>query len=430
MLTLPTLPTAQPATAHVVAFSGGRDSAVLLQLAVQQKLLGLCAVHVHHGLQAAADDWARHCESVCAALGVPLRVVPVQINPDDARGPESAARAARYEALRTCLPEGGVLMTAHHQADQAETLLMRLLRGTGVEGLAAMHSLTPFAPGWLWRPLLQTPHKAIVDYAMQHALPWVEDPHNSAPRYARSWLRQQAMPILRSRWPEVDRQFALAASHAQEADTLLQDLAARWLQSLLREDGGLGIQALAQHQPAEQRLILRHWLKKLGLPTPEQVHLQALQHSLLPARESTAPLVCWPGVECRRYRDGLYASAPLPVAPAHYCQAWDGNAPLQLPEGCGVLQMHEQAAPGPVRYCVRFTQGGEQLRPAGSRHRRRFKLLAQAAGLPPWVRLRMPMLEADGQLVSIAGLWNIENAPALDWQPSALPGLSWPPANL
>ena len=208
----------------LIALSGGADSTALLHLAATSGLLAPSAIHVHHGLQAAADDWAAHCQALCDRLGVPLRIARVQVDPADSAGPEAAARLARYAAFTDALPAGGLLLTAHHRGDQAETVLLRLLRGSGVEGLGAIRPLTPFAQGWLWRPLLDCPGETLRKYACAQGLDWVADPHNRSPRYARSWLRGELLPRLRERWPEAEAQLAATARRCDEAAGLLRGL--------------------------------------------------------------------------------------------------------------------------------------------------------------------------------------------------------------
>jgi tRNA(Ile)-lysidine synthase len=191
-----------------VAYSGGLDSHVLLHALVSQfapAALRLQAVHVDHGLASDAAAWARHCQRVCAALGVPLRRIRVNARPSKGESPEAAAREARYGALRSLLRGRECLLTAHHQDDQAETVLLQLLRGAGVRGLAAMPRLMPFGAGWLARPLLQWPREALCAYARRQHLDWVEDASNHDKGIDRNLLRQEVIPVLRRRWPAVCR---------------------------------------------------------------------------------------------------------------------------------------------------------------------------------------------------------------------------------
>jgi tRNA(Ile)-lysidine synthase len=191
------------APAWHIAFSGGLDSTVLLHLLATRakidKLPPLSAIHVHHGLQAAADAWPAHCQFVCDALGVPLRVIRVQVQ--QGASLERAARDARYQAFAEVTGAGELLVTGQHRDDQAETLLFRLLRGAGVRGLAAMPAQRPLADGYLVRPLLDVSRAELEAYAREHQLTWIEDPSNADPRFSRNYLRHHVFPRLTERWP-------------------------------------------------------------------------------------------------------------------------------------------------------------------------------------------------------------------------------------
>ena len=194
------------AASHVwVAFSGGLDSTVLLHRLAHDAVIrrqGLSAVHVHHGLQAEADAWAAHCATVCHALDVPLRTVRVQVDRERGEGLEAAARHARHAAFAATMGHGDVLAIAHHRDDQAETFLLRALRASGPDGLAAMRPWRAFGPGWLWRPLLETPRDDVHAYARAHALTWIEDPSNARTDLDRNFLRHDVLPLLEGRWPQ------------------------------------------------------------------------------------------------------------------------------------------------------------------------------------------------------------------------------------
>lgn len=401
-----------PAAGYCVAYSGGLDSTVLLHLARVARLPNLFALHVHHGLQAVADDWARHCELRCAEWGVPFKVLRVAVDADHPQGPEAAAREARYAALSAALPEGALLLTAHHARDQAETVLLRLLRGTGVAGLAAMPPMGHTPQGrMLWRPLLATPREALIDYAQREGLRWLDDPHNADPRYSRSWLRAEVMPLLRERWPAVDAQLARTARLAAETASLLDTLADERLSPLRLASGALSVPGLLALPAAERALVLRRWLHQLALPMPYADTLERLESEVLRAAPDAEPLLCWPGAECRRYRDALFAGPPLPELPEDLTLDWDGREQLQLPQGLGTLSATE-----PCAMQVRFGVGGLHLKPAGQTHHKSLKQLCQAAGIPPWWRRRLPTVFVERTVVSVAARWNTAEAPTLRWQ--------------
>ena len=221
-LRLPPLP--QPGHPLLIGFSGGLDSTVLLQLLASDPSMhraGLRALHVHHGLQAAADAWAEHCARQAAALGVALEVLRVDVPRDGGHGLEAAAREARYAALAAALAPGETLATAHHLDDQAETFLLRALRASGPEGLGAMRPWRRFAGGWHWRPLLALPRATLQAWAQAHALEWIEDPSNALPDPDRNFLRLQVLPMLQRRWPHAAAALARSAELSAQADALL-----------------------------------------------------------------------------------------------------------------------------------------------------------------------------------------------------------------
>ena len=410
------------ASAYCVAFSGGMDSTVLLHLAQAARLPNLSAIHIHHGLQDDADRWAAQCQAQCEALGVPLQVLRVQVDARHPQGPEAAAREARYAALRAQLPAGAALLTAHHAGDQSETVLLRLLRGTGVEGLAAMSVQSALGEHLHWRSLLRTARKALLDHAQSHGLRWIEDPHNRDPRYARSWLRAEVLPTLKQRWPDADAQLARAAEHAADATLLLTALAEQLLLKLEGENGGLSVPGLLQLTAAERRLVLRHWLQQRGLPPPFAHTLQQLDIDVLSAGVTAMPLLRWPGAEFRRYRHTLFAGPTLAALPDDLCLDWDGRAPLVLPAGLGEL-----SADTPQALQVRFGVPGLRIRRAGHAQHSSFKHLCQEAGVPTWWRSRLPIIFVNHTVASIAGHWNTAEAPALRWRTQESWGLpaSW-----
>ncbi|HEU0197345.1 MAG TPA: tRNA lysidine(34) synthetase TilS [Nevskiaceae bacterium] len=392
-------PELAPPARFRVAFSGGLDSTVLLHALVAAGAHPLSAVHIHHGLQPAADAWVEHCTRACEALGVMLDVRRVHVA-DDGRGPEAAARSARYAAFAAVMRPGDCLVVAHHQDDQAETVLLRLLRGAGTTGLAGMRPLVPFAGGQLWRPLLGWPRAALRAWAEDRGLSWVEDPQNQDRRFRRVWVRHNVLPLLETEQPAVRQALArTAATLAADAD-VLHELATADLEGL-RRGPAVSISGLRKLSAARRHNALRAWLRGRNLGTPSAALLGRVDRELLLAQADTQPLVRFPGCELRRYRDGLYAGAPLPPPPGPERLCWNGSAALVLPPGCGVLR-GERAPPEALG--VGFQHGGERVLPAGSRHHRPLKHLFQEAGVPPWQRRRTPLLYCAGELVWVPGV--------------------------
>ncbi|MGG5239782.1 tRNA lysidine(34) synthetase TilS [Pseudomonas lurida] len=408
------------APAWHIAFSGGLDSTVLLHLlaslANTETLPPLSAVHVHHGLQAAADAWPAHCQSICDNLGVPLSVKRVQVQPGASL--ERAAREARYRAFAEVTGAGEVVLTGQHRDDQAETLLFRLLRGAGVRGLAAMPAQRPLAGGYLVRPLLDVSREALEVYAHEHQLKWIEDPSNADSRFSRNYLRHRVLPALTERWPQAVTGLARTAEHLGEAQGLLDELALLDLQAASKASAfpwlglpSLALAPLCELSDARQRNALRHWLAPLTR-LPDSDHW-AGWHSLRDAKGDAQPLWRLADGELHRCGQRIWW---LPSTRSEFSDAtvsWpDPQNPLELP-GNGQLTLTGEAPEGPLK--VRYRQGGEILEVPG-RGRRDLKRLLNESGLPGFVRGRLPLLYQGEQLLgvpSLAGLWP---APSDDWQ--------------
>lgn len=401
-----------------VAFSGGLDSTALLHQLQQQQIPSLNAVHVHHGLQSVAEAWTQHCRAICRDWKIPFKLLRVKVDARHADGPEAAAREARYAALRKLLKPGDVLAAAHHQDDQAETLLLRLLRGTGIAGLAGIRELTELKPGvLLWRPLLTRPRAVLLDYARTQGLRWIEDPHNNDARYARSYLRQELMPRLEEHWPQARASLARTAALAAEAESLLQDLALQDLMQARLPDGALNIECLIAWNSARRNNALRGWLAQSGWPAPSAEMLKRLGREVLNAKPDAQPLLHCGSYEFRRYRQALYVMAPLPPAACAESLRWRGGV-LKLPAGCGQLN-------GPAlrpALTVRFPQGGERLRAAANQPSRSLKIFFQEQAVPPWVRERLPLIYQKDRLIGVADLWRADNVPVFRWRPG-VPGV-------
>lgn len=400
--------------ALVVAFSGGLDSHALLHAACALRegaAVRVRAVHVNHRLHPDADAWAAHCRAVCAALDVPLAVDEVAVARTGRAGPEANARAARYAALVRHVGAGEVLLTAHQRDDQAETLLLHLLRGGGLAGAAAMAPLTPFGRGRRARPLLQVGREALRAYARGAGFDWVEDPSNADLRFARNVLRRRVLPLLEERWPAAGARLARAAAHAREAQTLLDALADDDLAQCGR-DGGVSVSALSRLAPARARNALRRWIRTGLGHAPQARHLEAIMRLLENAAPGAHAHVSWPGGGVRRYRDVLFLAEPA-AAPAEALRVeWDVREALALP-ALG-LRLHARPATGEGlalarldARCVnvRVRRGGERCRLPGRAHRHALKKLLQSRGVPPWRRARLPLVYVDDELAAVADLW-------------------------
>ncbi|MDX9740173.1 MAG: tRNA lysidine(34) synthetase TilS [Gammaproteobacteria bacterium] len=383
----------------LIAYSGGLDSTVLLHAAahLRRELAPLCAVHIDHGLQAASASWTAHCQACCEALGVDFISRTVQVDLGGGEGLEAAARRARYGAFAELLRAGDCLLTAHHLDDQAETVLLQLLRGCGPHGLAAMAPIDDFASGLHARPLLAVERDALLDYAHAARLSWIDDPSNSDTRLRRNYLRHDILPRLRRYWPAASRTLARSARHAAAAAALLDERAAEDLTRLQGpQPDMLSVSGIASLSRARADNALRHWLHGLTLPLPGTAQLERIHTEVLPARVDAMPLLAWPGGEIRRYRDWLHAMAPLDPADSRLVLRWeDLRQTLALPGGATLTAQRVRGAglrADLAPLIVRFRQGGEQCRPASRGHAYPLKQLLQEAGVPPWLRGHVPLI--------------------------------------
>jgi tRNA(Ile)-lysidine synthase len=392
----------------LVAFSGGLDSTVLVHALAGTMRADVRAVHINHGLHAEAARWQQHCERVASELGIAFDSRSVSIALDAEEGIEAAARHARYGALRELLQPGETLLTAHHADDQLETVLLALLRGSGVDGLSAMRPCRRFGQGWHLRPLLEFTRGELAVWARANGLTWLDDPSNASARFDRNYLRMEVAPALQRRWPSASHSAARTVSHLAEAADLLEDLAAI---DLARASAGacLKVSVLRELTARRRRNLLRSWLKASGARPPSTRKLAALEHDMLCAEDDRVPCVEWEGVEVRRHRDLLYCMPPLPNAFMEF--AWDWRQPVPLTAAPGVLRAEFTHGSGlkraalPERLHVRLRRGGERLRLPGRAHRSDLKKLLQEADVLPWWRERLPLVFAGEQLIAVADLW-------------------------
>lgn len=398
-----------PATGYLIGFSGGLDSHVLLHacasLREQHPYLAFRALHIDHGLQAVAAAWAEHCRAVCANLTIPFAVKHLQLQIPVGESVEAVARTARYAAFSQHLQAGEMLLTAHHQNDQAETLLLHLLRGSGVNGLAAMPEVRPLARGYLGRPLLACSREELAVYANQHRLNVIDDPSNQDSRFDRNFLRNQVMPLLQQRWPALGKTLARAARLQGESRQLLAGLLREKLPSLYgSKPDTLSVSKLLVQDGVMQKALLREWLTQRGFRLPEEKKLLQVLRDVLQARADATPCVHWEGCEIRRYRDDVYAMPPLSAHDPRQVLVWETRQPLVI-ASLGSTLVAEAGYPETVT--VRFRQGGESvyLPQRGGHHS--LKHLLQEWGVPPWERERLPLVYVGERLISIPGVLSL-----------------------
>lgn len=372
--------------AHVwIAYSGGLDSTVLLDIchgvAQQEKSLQFHVLHAHHGLSSNADAWAERCADTCRQYGMDFHLIHLQLANKLKVSLEDAARTARYQAFAERIKTGDLLLTAHHQHDQAETVLLQLLRGAGPKGLAAMPALKLFHAGLLGRPLLNVSRDTLLHYAREKNLSWIEDESNQNTSLTRNFLRHDILPVLTSRWPSVEATLARTAQHCAEAQTLLDEVAAEKLGQVRGSvENTLSVTKLLSFSPEWQRLLLRGWIEEQGFALPDTDKMNSIQDSVLGARQDRQPCVKWQDVTLRRHQGNLHLTI-------------DGVAQPEIGAG---LKLDRSAV------IVRQRIPGETVEIL-NRGRIALKNLFQEWQVPAWERGTLPLMFYGNKLIQAAG---------------------------
>lgn len=401
-----------------VAFSGGIDSTVLAHALARRRksFASLRLLHVDHGLQAASHDWSRHCARVARGLRLPFVSLEATIRRKHGESPEAAARDARYALLEMVIEPGEVLVTAQHRDDQVETLLLQLLRGAGVAGLAAMPRMAKFGAGQICRPLLDESRDDIERYAKTHKLRWVEDPTNMETQFARNYLRVKVLPVIRQQWHGADAAIARSASHMAQAAALLGGLG-RVDYERIADGDGLNVAALRGLPMARRRNALRTFLALNSINPPSTAKMAEISGTLLTARRDAQPEVAWDGAVMRRRAGRLIlemrsresAGAEKDLA----AKSWDWAADRVciLNRAGHRLELADDPA-GPIDLAslprlleVRARSGGESLRPGPRARTQALKKLIQAAKLSVEARAHLPLLFSGDRLIAAGDRW-------------------------
>jgi tRNA(Ile)-lysidine synthase len=395
-----------------LAYSGGMDSCALLcalaSLRARERFV-LRALHVNHQIHPQAATWARQAQACARRLRVPCEVLKVTV--DTARGEslEAAARAARYQALISRLRTGELLLTAHHQEDQLETVLLALMRGSGARGLSAMAAVSEFQHTTLLRPLLPVARTQLERYLNRRGISWSEDPSNSDERFDRNYLRRVIVPLLRARWPAAAATASRSAAHLGETRKLLEQLGQQHL-GPARDGRALRVSALRRLSPAERANALRLWIAQRGLAAPDQARMREICGPVLAARPDATPCVRWQGAQLRRHGDRLFVCAVGAPQVSEEVARWNWRRQPRLSLGsAGSLELVRdrhgdvRLAALPRLLSVRYRDGGERLQGTHGHHA--LKDLLQKKGLVPWQRLNVPLVMHDEAIVAVADLW-------------------------
>ncbi len=396
---------------YLVAYSGGLDSHVLLHLCSQASSLPVRAVYIHHGLQDEADQWSEHCAEVCEALQVAFKTIHVDASKRSGESPEETARKARYKALKSELEPGDCLLTAHHQDDQSETVLLQLFRGAGVAGLAAMPMMRESHQTFHARPLLNFSRDEVHGYAIENNLKWIEDPSNTDTDFDRNLLRHDVIPVIKNRWSQLGNSLSKVAIQQQDALEIIEAMASIDLASIVTHQSNvIDVAGLLKLSEARQLNVLRSWIHQCAYDAPTANVLHQVVQSMLTAADDAKPEVCWGESEIRRYQEKLYCLKRIEHDVSETFE-WNPREKLVFKDlGVG-LQVEKGALQGlkpellDKKLTVAFRQGGEKIRPAGRKNTHSLKKLMQEVGIPPWQRSRIPLVYYGEHLIAVGHYW-------------------------
>ncbi|MEZ8055074.1 tRNA lysidine(34) synthetase TilS [Vibrio atlanticus] len=410
----------------VVAFSGGVDSRVLLELAAKYAKshhIECCAVHVHHGLSKNADLWAEQCQTWCDALSVSLAVERVSLDINCGGSVEKLARDARYQAFQQHIRQGDVLVTGQHIDDQLETFLLALKRGSGPKGLSSMAKVMSFGEAFIVRPLLSVTRSDIEASAHDMGLTWVEDESNQDLRFDRNFIRHQVTPTLTERWPSFRESVSRSAQLCAEQELLLDELLESHFQQALGDSQSLSIEALFQHSDLLRARLIRMWLSHCKQPMPSQKQLKLIWDEVACAQADANPKLVLNDVEVRRFNYQLYL-----VEETNDLSDWQSTLSigdnLVLPDGLG--EVHLKSLPSDSvthnydsqsfslsntseSLRVIFNPEGLSAHPVGRGHSRKLKKLFQEYQVPSWLRRRTPILMDGERVIAVLGLFVDKN---------------------
>lgn len=393
-----------PAPKVWVAFSGGLDSTLLLHAAHHCFKGDIAALHINHQLQPNASECEAHCRAVCHKLGVELVVEAVDVGAINGVGLEESARNERYRVFERWVGPGEALLMAHHGDDQAETVLFRLVRGTGMAGLAGMPKQRPLGEGFLFRPLLAFDREQLSCWATELALQWVDDPSNDDQGFDRNFLRHSILKPLKLRWPTLSQRMSHTIEACRESDQLAYRLAQLQYESCADARGAIGLAAFRDLTLAEQKNLLRWVILERGWTPPSVKHWGQALAQMVTAKEDAAPEIQGDGFSIRRYRDALYLVAE----------------PKAVPTGTRVLSASSTVEWGSYRFCleaagravtaapeleVKARAGGERIRQDQAGPSRLLKNWLQEAAVPPWQRQGLPLLWEADQVAGVGDLW-------------------------
>lgn len=402
----------EPYEQIIVGYSGGLDSTVLLHLLASHASLRdkVTAVHVNHQLHPDASYWERHCQEIAESLALPFHSNTVTIPMKPQHSLEEEARNARYTVFEQYLRHGSCLTLGHHQVDQAETVLLQLMRGSGIQGLSGMPMIREKKNYHIIRPLLSCDKKALKQYADLQALNWIEDPSNQNIKFRRNYIRHHILPQLNRYFPNAAKQLSRSASLHQNTLSALDELVTPYYEKCVDNERQLRVSTLLAASLPIQQVVLRKWLRVLDVRPPNSRRLNTFLMQLTSSRQDKAPSLVWSGTVVKYFQDKLYVTQNhLDKKAAQYADInWDPPYhPLCLPNQLGILKLIQQQSnnrfsiPANSQVTIRFRIGGERIY-LNNCHQK-LKKLFQMWSIPPWIRDTIPLIYIDNTLAAIPG---------------------------
>ncbi|WP_022941193.1 tRNA lysidine(34) synthetase TilS [Psychromonas hadalis] len=396
-----------------IALSGGLDSVVLLHLFSRLENRCITAHHIDHGLSDNAHSWTQFCEKLCHSLSVPFVVTKVILDKKNRTSLEALAREKRYVALKEGLTNKCYLVTAHHQDDQLETVLLALKRGAGLTGLQGIVAKQSLSVGYLIRPLLNFSREQLESYALQFKLTWIEDESNADQRFDRNFIRHTITPLLKKRWPAIAKTVARSASHCQSQMQLINEITETDLQTCLSDKQQLKIERLKVLTETRRNNVLRGWFKNAEFNYPSTKQLTAIWADIAFAQTDAMPKIVLAEVIVCRYRGTLHFVDKNSLVAETKKVVWQGEKQLTLCTGELTLTFDVQSEfikeLHHVEICFRNQFSSDlKCQPIGRDKSRSIKKLLHEHHVPPWFRDRVPFVFIDGLLLEAVGLWRCE----------------------
>jgi tRNA(Ile)-lysidine synthase len=411
-----------------VGYSGGADSTALLQAMWElrdQLPAPFHAVHFHHGLQSEADDWQEHCRTFCLEKDIPFHSENLEIRPVGRSSLEEESRNCRYRAVAQILKDREMYLTAHHAEDQAETLFLNLMRGSGVEGLAGIPVLRNLEKGWVARPLLDCRRAHLEQFLTNRDVHWLTDPSNEDIGFDRNYLRQQLFPLLEKRWPGVIKRLSRTARNARITATAMALFIESQSGDLIRDKLKMPLQKLLELEPEMQTLIVRQWLRRHEVPALPEARLREFLEQVAGSELTNQAEVQWEDWMIKRYQRDLWLHRRKPFMTCPEVH-WQTGMDLDIGPDSGRLSLKGGPVDLPGSWLVRARKGGDRIRmlPNGPSHK--LKKLFQSSFIPPWLRPGIPVLVWDDEPVALGDwiighrlqAWLYENDLKLKWQPA------------